>query len=176
MATSRSKDHRKYIIALERIDDTLERTDLPASIAGDNSDAVATTSIDSQLSRLSTRNTLLKALNSITVQLVNRTELTPLLQHIAIEIKQLFKADIVQINMLHESGNYLQTVCTAGDWLNGRRYRYGEGANGMAWKTRSVQIIEDYQCYAQKLDGLEDVQRCAVVPIFKDDNLSLIHI
>ena len=172
MATPRNKDHRKYIIALERIDDTLDLTDLPASIAGDNSDAIAKTSIDSELSRLSTRNTLLKALNSITVQLVNRTELTPLLQHIAIEIKQLFKADIVQINMLHESGNYLETVCTAGDWLDGRRYRYGEGANGMAWKTRSVQIIEDYQCYAQKLDGLEDLQRCAVVPIFKNDNVT----
>ena len=172
LATSRIKENRKYNIALERINDTLDRTDLPANKAGDNSDAIAITSIDSELSRLSTRNTLLKALNSITVQLVNRTELTPLLQHIAIEIKQLFKADIVQINMLHESGNHLETVCSAGDLLNGRRYRYGEGANGMAWKTRSVQLIEDYQRYEQKLDGLKDLQRCAVIPIFKKDKVT----
>lgn len=132
---------------------------------------MALQAIDSELSRLSTQNNLLTALNSITVQLVNRTELTPLLQHIATEIHQLLKADLVQINMLHESGNYLETVCSAGHWLDGRahRYSYGKGANGLAWKTRTVQYIDDYQAFEQKLAGIEELERCAALPIFRND-------
>ena len=111
--------------------------------------------------------------SSITVQLVNRTELLPLLQHICTEIRALLRADLVHINMLHESGNYLETVCTAGDRLNGRYFRYppGCGASGVAWQTRSVQYIVDYQSFDQKLDELEEFEACASIPVFKNDTV-----
>ena len=135
--------------------------------------AVPEQKADGELSRLSTRNRLLSSLNSITVQLVNRTELKPLLHHIASEIKSLLKADRVQINMLHESGQYLEYVCAAGDRFTGShtRYKRGEGANGRAWETGSVQFIDDYQQYAQKLDGFDEVRSCATIPVFKNDDV-----
>jgi diguanylate cyclase (GGDEF)-like protein len=126
--------------------------------------------VESELSRLSARNQLLSSLNSITVELVNRTELTPLLQHIAMEIKSLLKADLVQINMVHESGSYLETVCSAGDWMQGRHFRYTrrEGANGMAWDTRSVQYIDNYESYSNRLEGLDAMSCCVAIPLFRD--------
>lgn len=125
---------------------------------------------ESELSRLSARNQLLSSLNSITVELVNRTELTPLLKHIATEIKSLLKADLVQINMVHESGSYLETVCSAGDWMQGRYFRYmrREGANGMAWDTRSVQYVDDYEGYKNRLEGLEALSCCVAIPLLRD--------
>jgi len=129
--------------------------------------------VDTELTRLAARNNLLSSLNSITVQLVNRRELTPLLQHICREIKSLLDANLVQINMLHGTGNYIETVCSAGDWLNGRHFRYypGQGANGMAWKTRSVQYIDDYQNFDHKLDGVAELRCCVAIPIFKKDRI-----
>ncbi len=161
------------IHSIELTGDTDKKLKQQTRIVQSAATEIALQAIDSKLSRLSTRNNLLTALNSITLQLVNRTELTPLLQHIAREIVKLFKADLVQINMLHESGNYLETVCTAGDGFQCRphRFRYGEGASGLAWKTRAVQFIDDYQNFDNKLDGLEDLQSCAAIPIFRNDTV-----
>jgi len=159
--------------ALTDCNDTHQQLARQTRIAQSAVTTMALQAVDTELTRLSSHNDLLASLNSITVQLVNCTELTPLLQHIANEIKSLLNADLVQINMLHESGNYLETVCSAGQWLAGRHFRYrcGEGANGLAWKSRSVQYIDDYQRFAHKLQGLEDLHSCAAIPIFRDDNV-----
>ena len=113
------------------------------------------------------------SLNQIAVEMIKRVDLASLLQHIANKTSTLTNADYSYVALVHESGDYLETIAAANDSQNLKsvRHRPGEGIGGQAWLTGRTVCEPHYQCYAHKLPGLTSAKQACSVPLWLGDRV-----
>ena len=113
------------------------------------------------------------SLNQIAVEMIKRVDLASLLQHIANKTSTLTNADYSYVALVHESGDYLETIAAANDSQNLKsvRHRPGEGIGGQAWLTGRTVCEPHYQCYAHKLPGLTSAKQACSVPLWLSDRV-----
>ncbi len=113
------------------------------------------------------------SLNQIAVEMFNRVDLPSLLQHIADNTSALTGADYSYVAMVHESGEYLQTIAANNDSGNLRsvRHRRGEGIGGQVWLTGKTVCEPNYQYYKHKLPGLTNARQACSVPLKLGDRV-----
>lgn len=107
------------------------------------------------------------SLNQIAIEMMNRVELPSLLQNIADYTGALSRADYAYVAMVHESGDYLETIAVNSDSLNLKdvRHKRGEGIGGQAWLRAETICVPDYQGYAYRLPGLTRGRQACSVPL-----------
>lgn len=107
------------------------------------------------------------ALNTVTVELINRLDLRSLLRHVAENTGNITAADYSYVAMVHESGDYLETIAASHDpdRLSDFKHRPGEGIGGETWRTGKSIVTTDYQRFEKRLPGLTDARQACAVPI-----------
>ena len=107
------------------------------------------------------------SLNQIAVEMINRVDLPSLLQHIANNTSTLTHADYSYVAMVHESGEYLETIVANNDSQNLKAFRHrpGEGIGGQAWLTGKTVCEPGYQNYPHRLPGLTSTKQACSVPL-----------
>jgi diguanylate cyclase (GGDEF)-like protein len=112
-------------------------------------------------------------LNRIAVEMINRVELPALLQHIADNAGNLTSADYAYVALVHESGDYLETIAANRNFYNLKsvRHRPGEGIGGQVWLTGRTVCEPDYQYYRHRLPGLTTARQACSVPLMLGDRV-----
>lgn len=107
------------------------------------------------------------ALNSVTVELINRQDISALLQHVAENTGSITAADYSYVAMVHESGDYLETVAASHDpaKLRNITHRQGEGIGGETWRIGESIVTTDYQSYEKRLPTLTHARQACATPI-----------
>jgi len=125
---------------------------------------------------LARRNAFHSSLSSLASEKETRKQYIPLLQRISEEILALLGADSSYISVVHESKDYLQTVAAAGDSPTSIGYRHltGEGIAGRAWKEGTIQVVDDYYKYDNKISGFENIKQVCALPIKVDGDVVVV--
>ncbi len=140
------------------------------SLAADTRREICSGSPDAgklQLQSLTEKTRAMVSLNQIAVEMMNRVELPSLLQHIAAKTADLTSADYAYVAMVHESGDYLETVAANDNFrsLKSVRHRHGEGIGGQVWASGQTVCVPDYQNYPHRLPGLTTARQACSVPL-----------
>ena len=107
------------------------------------------------------------SLNQIAIEMINRVDLSSLLQHIADSTNSLASADYAYVALVHESGEYLETIAASNDSQNLQsiRHKRGEGIGGQAWITGETVCVPEYQDYPHRISGLTTAMQATAVPL-----------
>jgi len=121
----------------------------------------------SEFEKLKAENKSLSALNAVTLSLMDRMELTELLQRIADTVIELTDSDAVYISMLHESEAYLEMVASAGGFeqIKGFRHALGEGIAGTAWLKKKLVFADNYAKSSNSISQFSWIAEACAVPI-----------
>lgn len=119
------------------------------------------------------QNTLLSSLNRIAIEMMNRAELSALMQSIADNTGELTNADYAYVALVHESGKYMETVAANTDdyQLSSVRHRPGFGIGGQAWLKGETVCVADYQNYPHRLAGVSTGKQACTVPLKLDNEV-----
>jgi len=107
------------------------------------------------------------SLNQIAIEMINRVELSSLLQHIADKTAELTNADYSYVGTVHESGDWLETIAASNNsrYLKSVRHKPGEGIAGQVWLTGKTVCEPNYQYYQHRLPGLTRARQACSVPL-----------
>jgi len=100
-------------------------------------------------------------------------ELTAVLQHFANQTASLTSADYSYVALVHESGEFLETVAAGNDSLNLKAVRHlpGEGIGGEAWRSGATVCASDYKNHPNRLPSLSQARQACGVPMIIDSKV-----
>jgi len=100
-------------------------------------------------------------------------ELSVVLQQFANQTASFTHADYSYLALVHESGEYLETVAAGNDSLNLKAVRHlpGEGIGGEAWRTGATVCATDYINHPNRLNSLSQAKQACGVPMIIDGNV-----
>jgi len=97
-------------------------------------------------------------------------ELSTVLQQFANQAASFTQADYSYIALVHESGEFLETVAAGNDLLNLKAVRHlpGEGIGGEAWRSGATVCATDYKNHPNRLNSLSQAKQACGVPMVID--------
>lgn len=121
---------------------------------------------------LSATNTL-SILDAIKLVGSSGLELAAVLQQFANQTAAFTHADYSYVALVHESGEFLETVAAGNDSLNLKAVRHlpGEGIGGEAWRTGATVCATDYKNHPNRLSSLSQARQACGVPMIIEGNV-----
>ncbi len=117
------------------------------------------------------QNGLLSALHEITLQLLNETNLEPLLESVMLLARQLLGAAHAWVALVTPDGKHMRDI--AGSALeNGWSISSarGEGLKGRVWTSGRIEVLEDYSSWPGRMpDSTLDMLHAAIVAPLKSN-------
>jgi len=100
-------------------------------------------------------------------------ELSAVLQQFANQTASLTLADYSYLALVHESGEFLETVAASNDSLNLKAVHHmpGEGIGGEAWRSGSTVCTTDYKNHPNRISSLSQARQACGVPMIIDGNV-----
>jgi len=129
---------------------------------------------ESETSHKHTRKSYLKAVRSITQEILNQKKLDELLTYIIQKSVELVNAKVGAILLLDEAGAALELKATVGySNLLHKHVKFGEGLVGKAWREKKVIMVNDYSKWPGRLidSKLDGVNASVGVPLKVDEKV-----
>ncbi len=123
--------------------------------------------IESAYSLQENQTALLASLHRLAFEMMNRVELSALLQSVADNTGQLTGADYAYLALVHESGEFMETIAVNGEKHNLKsvKHRPGFGIAGQAWLRAETICVADYQSYPHRIADLATGRQACSVPL-----------